>query len=71
MQFLLHLWLSQYPSLIGTEEGNHQAVLQALLLTHNGTSGLSAYERGLLKRVARRHMTVGHLLAYLQQHEQA
>jgi hypothetical protein len=71
MQFLLLLWLSQHPELVGTEQGSHQLVLAALALTHDTTQVLTSYERSLLDRVGRREMTLPHLLAYLQEHEQA
>jgi hypothetical protein len=71
MQFYLLLWLSQHPSLVNTDEGTHQLVLAALAFTQDASRDLPSYERSLLNRVARRHMTLGHLLAYLQEHEQA
>ncbi|WP_375435953.1 hypothetical protein [uncultured Hymenobacter sp.] len=71
MNFLLVLWLSQHPGLVGTEQGSHQLVLAALALTHDHTQVLTRYERSLLDRVGRREMTLPHLLAYLQEHEQA
>ncbi|GGG34773.1 hypothetical protein [Hymenobacter glacieicola] len=63
--------MSQHPSLVNTEQGNHQVAAAALHLTHNTNLALAAYERSLLEMVARREMTLGHLLAYLQEYEQA
>ena len=70
MHFLLLLWLSQHPSLIEDEQGSQQVVLAALALTLDPACLLRPYERSLLDRVARREMTVGHMLAYLREHEQ-
>lgn len=71
MQFLLLLWLSQQPSLLSTEQGFHQLTVEALLLTQDTEQVLLPYERSLLTRIARGHMTLGHVLAYLQEHDQA
>lgn len=71
MKFLLILWLSQHPELIETEQGSHQLVLAALALTHDATQVMTQYERSLLDRVGRREMTLPHILAYLQEYEQA
>ncbi|SNC77659.1 hypothetical protein SAMN06265337_4259 [Hymenobacter gelipurpurascens] len=70
MLFLLHLWLSQYPYLADTERGSTQIASAALLMTEDVYRYLPDYERSLLTRVARREITVGHLLAYLRQKDQ-
>lgn len=70
MNFLLILWLSQHPELVETEQGSHQLVLAALALTHDASQLMTPYERSLLDRVGRREMTLPHLLAYLQEHDQ-
>ncbi|UOQ76469.1 hypothetical protein MUN84_18285 [Hymenobacter sp. 5516J-16] len=71
MKFLLLLWMSQHPFLVETEQGSHQVAAAALQLTHNTKLALATYERSLLEMVARREMTLAHLLAYLQESEQA
>lgn len=71
MHFLFLLWLSQNPSLVDTEEGNQQIVAAALALTQDTSRALPAYERSLLNMVAQQEMTLGHMLAYLREHEQA
>lgn len=71
MYFALLLWLSQYPSLIDTEEGNQRVVAAAMAFTHDTGCILSSYEWSLLNMVAHQEITVGHLLAYLQEQEQA
>lgn len=71
MHFLFLLWLSQYPTLLETEEGNQQIVAAALALTHDSGRVLAPYERSLLNMVAQQEMTVSHMLAYLREQEQA
>jgi hypothetical protein len=70
MKFLLLLWTSQHPSLINTEQGNQHIASAALQWTHDYDRMLVPYERSLLQLVARQEITLGHLLAYLQEQEQ-
>ncbi|WP_139921374.1 hypothetical protein [Hymenobacter sp. DG01] len=71
MNFLFLLWLSQYPSLLDSEEGNQRIVAAALALTHDSGQVLAPYERSLLNMVAHQELTLSHMLAYLREQEQA
>jgi hypothetical protein len=71
MKLLLLMWMSQYPDLINTERGDQQVIIAALQFTQDINRTLVPYERSLLERVARREMTLGHLLAYMREHEEA
>lgn len=71
MQFYLLLWLSQQPSLLSTERGFRHLATEALLFTQDQDRVLLPYERSLLTRIARGHLTLGHALAYLREHDQA
>ncbi|UYZ64016.1 hypothetical protein [Hymenobacter weizhouensis] len=71
MQFFLLLWLSQQPSLLDTEQGLQKLIQTALALTHDASRPLVPYEHSLLSMLARHELTVGHVLAYLREHDQA
>ncbi|TGE06008.1 hypothetical protein [Hymenobacter fodinae] len=71
MKLLLLMWISQYPTLINTEQGDQQMATAALEFTQDINRTLVPYERSLLERVARREITLGHLLAYLREYEEA
>lgn len=71
MQFLILLWLSKYPALMSSEQGSQLVAAAAFTLTQDTNTVLPAYERSLLNRVARHEMTLGHLLAYLREQDQA
>ncbi|GAB2787327.1 hypothetical protein HNQ93_002749 [Hymenobacter luteus] len=71
MHFLFLLWLSQYPSLVESEEGSQRIVAAALALTHDSDRVLAPYERSLLNMVAQQELTLSHMLAYLREQEQA
>lgn len=71
MQFLFLLWLSKYPTLMSSEQGSQLAAAAAFALTQDAGHRLPPYERSLLLRVARHEMSLGHLLAYLREQDQA
>ncbi|GAB3243482.1 hypothetical protein GCM10027346_40250 [Hymenobacter seoulensis] len=71
MNFFLLLWLSQNPSLLATDEGTQQVIAAALALSLDVDSALPPYERSLLNMVAHQEITLGHMLAYLRENEQA
>ncbi|QJX48803.1 hypothetical protein HMJ29_18540 [Hymenobacter taeanensis] len=71
MKLLLLMWMSQHPGLINTEQGDQQVAIAALQFIQDFNRNLIPYERSLLERVARREMTLGHMLAYLRENEEA